>query len=86
MNIAIATEADQDTEAPTSKAKGKAKAKGHGHGLELLADAHLKLREGVHYALVGRNGSGKSVLLRTIADKLIPGFPLSVRVAFLQLM
>ena len=33
---------------------------------------------------MGRNGSGKSTILRTIAEKLIPAFPLSVRVAILQ--
>jgi ABC-type polysaccharide/polyol phosphate transport system ATPase subunit len=38
------------------KPRGKAKAE----GLEILANASLKLKAGVHYALVGRNGSGKS--------------------------
>ena len=27
---------------------------------QLLHDAHLRLKEGVHYGLVGRNGTGKS--------------------------
>lgn len=27
---------------------------------QLLQDAHLRLKEGVHYGLVGRNGTGKS--------------------------
>jgi ABC-type polysaccharide/polyol phosphate transport system ATPase subunit len=38
------------------KAKGKARA----DGLELLSNATLKLKAGVHYALIGRNGTGKS--------------------------
>jgi ATP-binding cassette, subfamily F, member 3 len=28
--------------------------------LDLLEDAHLRLKEGVKYGLVGRNGTGKS--------------------------
>jgi len=38
------------------KPKGKARA----DGLEILVNASLKLKGGVHYALVGRNGTGKS--------------------------
>ena len=34
---------------------------------ELLAGATLRLHDGRHYGLVGRNGVGKSTLLRTIA-------------------
>jgi ATPase subunit of ABC transporter with duplicated ATPase domains len=39
-----------------AKPKGKARAE----GLEILANASLKLKAGVHYALIGRNGTGKS--------------------------
>ena len=42
------------------KAKGKAKAKMKAEGTELLCDAKLKLQAGQGYALLGRNGSGKS--------------------------
>lgn len=38
------------------KGKGKARAE----GLEILSNATLKLKAGVHYALIGRNGTGKS--------------------------
>ncbi|KAJ7600806.1 P-loop containing nucleoside triphosphate hydrolase protein [Mycena floridula] len=44
-------------------------------GTDVLVDAHLRLKAGVHYALVGRNGQGKSTLLKAIADKIIPGIP-----------
>jgi ABC-type dipeptide/oligopeptide/nickel transport system ATPase subunit len=38
------------------KPKGKQRAE----GLEILGNASLKLKAGVHYALIGRNGTGKS--------------------------
>ena len=38
------------------KPKGKQRAE----GLETLGNASLKLKAGVHYALIGRNGTGKS--------------------------
>jgi ATPase subunit of ABC transporter with duplicated ATPase domains len=38
----------------------------------------------VHYALIGRNGTGKSTILKAIAEKLIPGIPLATRIAILQ--
>ena len=46
----------------TSSAKSgiKAKGKARAEGLEILANASLKLKAGVHYALIGRNGTGKS--------------------------
>jgi hypothetical protein len=43
-------------EKPTAKGKGKAKS----DGIEILANAKLRLKEGQRYALVGRNGTGKS--------------------------
>ncbi|KAI5891724.1 P-loop containing nucleoside triphosphate hydrolase protein [Schizophyllum commune H4-8] len=47
---------------------------------EILVDAHLRLKESVHYGLVGRNGEGKTTLLRAIADKVIPGIPENLRI------
>ncbi|EED89540.1 predicted protein, partial [Thalassiosira pseudonana CCMP1335] len=41
----------------------------------LLQDAYLKLLPGKVYSLIGRNGVGKSTLLKRIASKKIPGFP-----------
>lgn len=49
-------------------------------GQELLSDAHLRLKSGVHYVLYGRNGTGKSALLKSIADRLIPAVPRTLRI------
>ncbi|KAG7095360.1 hypothetical protein E1B28_006119 [Marasmius oreades] len=51
---------------------------------DILMDSHLKLSPGVHYVLVGRNGVGKSTLMRAIGEKFIPGIPKSIRVLLLQ--
>uniref|UniRef100_A0A093UVT7 GTP 3',8-cyclase n=1 Tax=Talaromyces marneffei PM1 TaxID=1077442 RepID=A0A093UVT7_TALMA len=71
-----------ETTATDKKPKGKSKAKAD--GLELISNADLRLKAGVHYGLVGRNGSGKSTILRALAEKLIPGVPYSTRIAILQ--
>lgn len=42
---------------PSAKGKGKAKA---AEGTEILSNATLRLKAGSRYAVVGRNGSGKS--------------------------
>jgi ATPase subunit of ABC transporter with duplicated ATPase domains len=42
------------------KATTKGKAKGKSDGIEILSAAKLRLKEGQQYALVGRNGTGKS--------------------------
>jgi ATP-binding cassette subfamily F protein 3 len=39
--------------------------------------------ESRHYVLVGRNGTGKSTLLKAIGDGLIPGIPWSTRILLL---
>lgn len=44
----------------------------------------MRLKAGQRYALVGRNGTGKSTLLRAVAEKLIPGIPEETRIAILQ--
>ncbi|EHK22278.1 uncharacterized protein TRIVIDRAFT_54248 [Trichoderma virens Gv29-8] len=66
------------------KGAGKSKGKGKSDGLEILSNAKLRLKEGQRYALVGRNGTGKSTLLKAIAQKLIPGIPEGSRIALLQ--
>ncbi|KAI1383163.1 P-loop containing nucleoside triphosphate hydrolase protein [Hypoxylon trugodes] len=63
-------------------AKGKNKAKSE--GTEILNNAKLRLKAGQRYALLGRNGTGKSTLLKAVAEKLIPGIPEETRVVILQ--
>ncbi|TVY80527.1 Protein GCN20 [Lachnellula suecica] len=75
LNITVTSAAKPDV-----KAKGKARAE----GLEILTNASLKLKGGVHYALIGRNGTGKSTILKAIAQKLIPGIPIQTRISILQ--
>jgi ABC-type glutathione transport system ATPase component len=50
---------DGDSRAKKSKSKSKSKAEAR----ELIVDAHLRLKAGVHYGLIGRNGTGKSSML-----------------------
>jgi len=50
---------------------------------ELLSHTTLHLVESRHYVLVGRNGTGKSTLLKAIGDGLIPGIPWSTRILLL---
>ncbi|KAE9362680.1 P-loop containing nucleoside triphosphate hydrolase protein [Stipitochalara longipes BDJ] len=66
------------------KAGAKPKGKARAEGLEILANANLKLKAGVHYALIGRNGTGKSTILKAVAEKLIPGIPIQTRISILQ--
>jgi ATPase subunit of ABC transporter with duplicated ATPase domains len=82
LDVSIVTDnldvIDTITTARTSKFKKSSQ------GLEILTGAELRLKTGVHYALVGRNGTGKSTILRALAERLIPGVPMSIRVAILQ--
>ena len=41
----------------------------------LLHNTHLKLKRGYRYGLLGGNNSGKSTLLRAIANEQLEGFP-----------
>lgn len=59
LNIVVTSPAPESTEDESkSKTKGKSKAKATGR--ELISDGHLRLKAGVHYGLLGRNGTGKS--------------------------
>ncbi|GLI64779.1 hypothetical protein VaNZ11_008183 [Volvox africanus] len=51
---------------------------------ELITDAHLALRRGVRYGLVGRNGTGKTTLLKACANKSIPGLTRDMKVMYVQ--
>ncbi|OAL54758.1 P-loop containing nucleoside triphosphate hydrolase protein [Pyrenochaeta sp. DS3sAY3a] len=50
---------------------------------ELLNRTTLHLVESRHYVLVGRNGTGKSTLLKAVGDGLVPGIPWSTRILLL---
>ncbi|RPA87278.1 P-loop containing nucleoside triphosphate hydrolase protein [Ascobolus immersus RN42] len=78
LNIAVTSASASEP----GKAKGKGKAKSE--GLELLNNATLKLKPGVHYGLIGKNGTGKTTLLRAIHEKLIPGIPYETRITALK--
>lgn len=71
------------TDAPTSKdidVKDLSLSIG---GRDLLDHAHLRIMEGVHYVLAGRNGTGKSSLLRALAERRVPGVPGNLRLLLL---
>ncbi|KAE8366315.1 P-loop containing nucleoside triphosphate hydrolase protein [Aspergillus caelatus] len=82
--LTIGVSSTRNTSEDPSKSKLKGKSKGKPDARELISDAHLRLKAGVHYGLIGRNGTGKSTLLRAMADKLVPGIPHSTRIAILQ--
>lgn len=50
---------------------------------EILNRAELRFKERAHYVLVGRNGTGKSTILKAIAEGRIPGIPWSTKVLLL---
>lgn len=59
LNIIVTSSAAEYTE-DASKPKSKGKTKAKAAGRELISDAHLRLKAGIHYGLLGRNGTGKS--------------------------
>lgn len=56
LNIVVTAGEKADKPEKAGKSKGKSKS----DGLEILSNAKLRLKEGQRYALVGRNGTGKS--------------------------
>jgi ATP-binding cassette, subfamily F, member 3 len=52
-------------------------------GLELLDHANLRFQEGKHYVFHGRNGTGKSTVLRALAERRVPGVPSNLRLLLL---
>ena len=52
-------------------------------GLELLDHANLRFQEGKHYVFHGRNGTGKSTVLRALAERRVPGVPSNLRILLL---
>ena len=53
-------------------------------GKELLVNSTLKFYPNRKYGLIGENGVGKSTLLRCMAKGSIPGFPISLRLKYVQ--
>ena len=47
---------------------------------DLLVDSHLKLKEGVRYGLVGQNGTGKTTLMKCLADNILVGLPQNINI------
>ena len=53
---------------------------------DLLTGAHIKLAAGVHYGLIGRNGVGKSTVLKALAHRWIPGAPRNITICYIDQM
>lgn len=53
-------------------------------GVELLESATLKLSMGHRYGLIGRNGVGKSTLMRAIATQRLDGFPTHLTTIYVE--
>jgi ABC-type polysaccharide/polyol phosphate transport system ATPase subunit len=60
LTVAVSSVSESVEDPSKTKAKGKSKSKAEAR--ELISDAHLRLKAGVHYGLIGRNGTGKSSL------------------------
>ncbi|KAI7828646.1 P-loop containing nucleoside triphosphate hydrolase protein [Gamsiella multidivaricata] len=50
----------------------------------LLKDARLWFKSGTMYGLIGRNGTGKSTLLKAIGYGQLIGFPLNLRTLYIE--
>lgn len=53
-------------------------------GNELLTDSPMSIVQGKRYGLLGRNGVGKSTLLKQLAAGAIPGMPRNMRILLVQ--
>jgi len=55
-----------------------------GGGLDLLEEASFTMTQGHRYGLIGRNGKGKSTLLRYLAARRVGGMPDAVTVHYVS--
>merc|ERR1711871_32797 len=55
-----------------------------GGGAPLLQDASCTQIRGRRYALIGRNGKGKSTMLKAIASRRVGGIPLNVSMHYVS--
>ena len=53
-------------------------------GKELLRETHLAISHGHRYGIMGRNGVGKTTLMRRIASGSVPGWPMHLTTAYVQ--
>lgn len=68
LDLVIRSQPDADVASTSNsgmaKSKSRGKLKSKSEGTEILLNADLRLKAGVHYGLVGRNGAGKSSTAR----------------------
>jgi ABC-type dipeptide/oligopeptide/nickel transport system ATPase subunit len=55
-----------------------------GGGEDLLFETSLKLVAGKRYGLIGRNGIGKTTLLKSLAHRAIPGLPAGLKIVHVE--
>ena len=53
-------------------------------GRELLHETHLIIANGHRYGLMGQNGCGKTTLLKRIATRSVPGWPMHLSVRLVE--
>ena len=51
---------------------------------EILSHTRLVLKSGLRYVFVGRNGTGKSTLLKALAERKVPGIATNIRMLLLD--
>ncbi|KAK9234891.1 P-loop containing nucleoside triphosphate hydrolase protein [Lipomyces kononenkoae] len=84
LNISIITNPSIGSPSESNASTSKASKSRKSAVIEILTQSELKLRCGHRYGLLGRNGTGKSTLLRAISEGLIPGMSENLKIAFLD--
>ncbi|KAI7862078.1 P-loop containing nucleoside triphosphate hydrolase protein [Spinellus fusiger] len=52
--------------------------------LELLSDAHLKIKPSIRYGLIGQNGVGKTTLMKCLAEDILTGIPQNLNILHIE--